>query len=125
MMKLILLSCILLVCSCALEYKDISHQLGPSQLLGTQYVLLEDMLISGINLPPGYGREIGVYKISSVNPTWTGPELISRHTLPKGTNCLKRTVVATVEISDYSNKALAPIEFDLKYIRQKYVERLK
>jgi hypothetical protein len=136
MMKLILLSCILLVCSCALEYKDISHQLGPSQLLGTQYVLLKDMLISGINLPPGYGREIDVYKISSVNPTWTGPELISRHTLPKGTkfviarikkctNCLKRTVVATVEISDYSKKVLAPIEFDLKYLRQKYVERLK
>jgi hypothetical protein len=93
------------------------------------------MLISGINLPPGYGQKINVYKISSLSPTWTGPEIISRHTLPKGTrititsikkctNCYKRTVVSTVEISDYSNCTLAPIEFDLEYIRQKYVERL-
>jgi hypothetical protein len=93
------------------------------------------MLISGINLPPGYGQEINVYKISSVNPTWTGPEIISRHTLPKGTviaiksikkcrNCFKRTVVATVEILDYSKYTLVPIEFDLEYIRKKYVERL-
>ena len=69
--------------NCALKYTDAIGEPEYASLLNSRYSLLAEMFISGVNLPPGYGKDIGVYDIS---PTGlSGPEILSEEVLKPGT----------------------------------------
>ena len=88
------------------------------------------MYISGINLPPGYGKDINIYSIHSIDPTWDGPELINRDTLRPGT-ILKilsirrstnfaifndKKVEAIVSVEPYKKTVNVPVVINLNFI---------
>jgi hypothetical protein len=70
---------LLLLTGCIAYDKHVDKLYGFS--VNDEYTLLEDMYISGINLPPGYGNDVNIYTIELTQPSWGGPELISRETL--------------------------------------------
>jgi len=132
-MKYILLIAIsFLFIGCKAQFKDISHQAGYNSLVNKTYYLMEEMYILGVNLPPGYGQNIDVYKVGPIYPTWTGRELISREILPIGTaltiksietckNCLDNRIEIILSIPSNSNLSHlnlvnAPIKMNIKYI---------
>ena len=69
--------------SCALKYTDVSGKPEYASLLNSRYSLLTEMTIFGVNLPPGYGKEIHIYKIYSTS--LNGPEILSEEVLKPGT----------------------------------------
>ena len=69
--------------NCALKYKDVSDNPKYAPLLHSRYSLLKEMTIFGVNLPPGYGKEIHIYKIYSTS--LSGPEILSEEALKPGT----------------------------------------
>ena len=72
-----------LLSSCALKYTDVSNEPEYAPLLNSRYSLLTEMSIFGVNLPPGYGKDINVYDI---HPTrLSGPEIRSEEVLKPGT----------------------------------------
>ena len=137
--KLILFGTLLLLAGCRAEYKDISGEREFSEYIGQKYRLKADMDYSGVNAPPGYSDEIHFYVISSRDPGWSGPEVVTRETLPIGAiviitkveeceNCLTfgaplRHVL--VKIHEYAPVNL-PIQLDLdEIISGKHVEKIE
>ena len=115
-----------LTSGCKLEYKDVSDLPEYKSLLNSSFSLKTEMYISGINLPPGYGKEINIYSINP-NRNWDGPELITRDPLKTGTilkiqslrrcNTLwVRTVQAVVVVDLFKKIVNVPIVIDLEYI---------
>ncbi|NOU36607.1 MAG: hypothetical protein HOO88_07540 [Kiritimatiellaceae bacterium] len=128
-MKKLICLVLLLLNGCIARYKDISRLPEYSSLIGKHYVLTSDMYISGVNAPPGYGSEIDYYKISPIHPTWSGPELISRHILStnniltvknirKCTNCpFEDRIEAVVTTHPYIPAINdVPVRIRLKYL---------
>lgn len=70
---------------CKASYKDISQEADFSGYIGEKYILISDMDFSGVSAPPGYSDEIHYYVISSRDPGWSGPEVVTRKTIEKGT----------------------------------------
>ncbi len=69
--------------NCALKYEDVSNKPEYAPLLNSRYSLQTEMYLYGVNLPPGYGKDINVY---DVYPTrLSGPEIISEKVLEPGT----------------------------------------
>ena len=69
--------------NCALKYMDVSDKPEYASLLNSRYSLQAEMYLYGVNLPPGYGKDINVYDIS---PTGlSGPEILSEEVLKPGT----------------------------------------
>lgn len=85
MRKIIFILILLILAGCSVSYKDISSDDRFVSYIGKEYIFLEDMHLSGVNLPPGYEDTIDVYTISRKSRAWGGPELITRVTLKKGT----------------------------------------
>mgnify|MGYP003600503293 CR=1 FL=1 len=69
--------------SCALKYTDVSGEPEYASLLNGRYSLLTEMTIFGVNLPPGYGKDINVYDIYPTR--LSGPEIRSEEVLKPGT----------------------------------------
>lgn len=69
--------------SCALKYTDVSNEPEYASLLNSRYSLLTEMSIFGVNLPPGYGKDINVYDIYPTR--LSGPEILSEEVLKPGT----------------------------------------
>ncbi|WP_444932881.1 hypothetical protein [Microbulbifer sp. JTAC008] len=136
---IIVVALALLLSACRAEYKDISSEPEYSQYIGKQYKLISDMDYSGVNLSRGYSDEIHVYIISSRDPGWSGPEVVTRETLPTGsvviiskveecTNCLTFGAPlrrAQVEIKGVPSINL-PIQLDFDQILSgKHLERVQ
>lgn len=124
---------------CDAEYKDVSEGHDFIYYIKTSYVLTSDMDISGVNLPPGYSKEINVYIISSRDHSWSGPEVITRDILKKGTlitinkvyectNCLtfgNKLRHAIVTIKNYKTEINVPIQLNLELIKSgKHVNKV-
>jgi len=136
-MRYLALIIIFINCGCTINYKDVSQLSEYKPLLMTRYELTKRMYISGINLPPGYGKDINIFSIEKTNPTWAGPELISRDTLEigtiltilsirKSTHLLDRRVEAIVDVKYFKKTADVPIEINMEYIKSnEYVVRIK
>ena len=118
----------------ALKYADISERPDYQHLIGTRYVSTGTMRISGVNLPPGYGPEIDIYTLEpSLDWDWTGPERISRETLPVGTtmtvesvwrctNCpFENRIMVRVAVKEFAKEVDVPIKIDIKYLAPPYV----
>ncbi|MHB8791307.1 MAG: hypothetical protein ACYDBT_15670 [Desulfobulbaceae bacterium] len=126
---------LLLLSGCVANYQDMSGHPGYAHLISTSYTTKEDMYITGINLPPGYGKNINVYLITPTNNIAIGPEVITRVILNKGTdftirgiknctNCLEKEVIAIVSLGSYVKEVDVPVEISLNYIKPKYVSKI-
>ncbi len=136
-MKKICLIFILLLIGCVSEYEDASDHPKYNQFINIYYILTQDMYISGVNMPPGYGKEIDIYIISSINPTWSGPEVITRDVLDSGTilrinsmqkctNCLEDRVRAIVSLDSFIKAKDVHVVIDLEYIlSDKNLQKIK
>lgn len=98
------------------------------------------MLISGVNLGPGYGKNIDVYYIRPISMRVVGPEIIADDTLKPGTVLeIKhierstvyiplegRRIIATVKVESFNKAVEVPINIDMEYIQStNYMERVR
>ena len=129
---------LIFIFGCALRFKDVSPEY--SSLLGNRFSLESEMYISGVNLPPGYGKDINIYIISPILPTWIGPELITRDTLKQGT-ILKiqgvrksinsvllegKQIEAVVEVELYEKAVNVPVVIELRHLRSlRWLEKVE
>lgn len=137
--KIVVVACTLLLIACRAKYESISNDPEFSKYVGLKYKLKSDMDYSGVDLPPGYSNEIGIYVISSRDPGWDGPEVVTRDTLPTGsvitvneveecTNCLDfgvplRHVLVTIEGRSPVN---VPVQLNLnQIISGKHLEQIQ
>lgn len=127
-----------MVCGCSTpqKFEDVSSRPGYHAFIGAKYELQVAMHLSGVNAPPGYEKTVDYYVIDPTSPSWSGPELITRETLPPGTeitvesvrrctNCPFEDVVsAEVRISDYRPHFSRPIHIQLKYLTPVFAKDL-
>jgi len=129
-----------LLCGCMLKYEDVSKEPEYTPLLNTCYSLRTDMLIYGVNLDPGYGKDIDIYEIVPMSMRTRGPEIIMEDTLNTGTilevQSVKRSInsvlfegkniQAVVRVNPYAKSVNVPVVIDLKYIQStNYVSKLE
>lgn len=129
-----------LLCGCMLKFEDVSEESEYVPLLSTRYSLMEDMRIQGVNLGPGYGKDIHVYMIDPVWLKITGPEIITEDILNSGTILEVRSVQrsinsvllegkkvqAVVEVNPCAKAADVPVVIDLKYLQStNYMQRIE
>ena len=116
----------LLLCGgCAIRYKDVSNRPEYKSLIGTTHITTNAMYISGVNAPPGYGKNIDYYKVHPLSFRWSGPEKISEDTFPAKTKLtvqavrkpasyfLGDKVQCEIKISPYKPKEPHPIYISL------------
>ena len=120
-----------LIFGCALKFEDVSHLPEYRSLLGNRFSLESEMFISGVNLPPGYEKDINIYIIGPTRPSWTGPELITRNTLEKGTilriQGIRRSINSVllegkqievvVAVESYDKAVSVPVVIEIKHLR--------
>ena len=125
------------ISGCVLKFEDVSERY--STWINMRFSLKTEMYISGVNLPPGYGKDINIYTIQPTLPTWSGPELITRDTLKPGTFLkvvgIRRSInsvllegkkiEAVVEVEPYEKDVNVPVVIELKYLNAfNYTTRL-
>lgn len=110
------------------NFKYVSEQEQYNSYISKQFSLKDGMQLSGVNLPPGYNKDINIYYLEPVSPSWSGPELISREELDKGTvftiiqirectNCFEDQIQAVVHLEVNKKLAAVPIVIDLEQIK--------
>ena len=72
-------------CDTPAKFKEVSSDAAYHSYVGAVYVLEVPMHLSGVNAPPGYEKTVDYYVLNPASPSWSGPELITRDTLPQGT----------------------------------------
>jgi hypothetical protein len=119
------------LCGCVVRYEDVSNKPEYASLLNARYSLSTNMLLSGINLGPGYGKDIDVYYIKPISMKVVGPEIITEDVLEPGTTLsimsIERSTVsipfegrrttATVSVEQYRKAVEVPIEIDIEYLQ--------
>ncbi len=137
----VLLACLLfLFCAGCIRFEDVSAEAEYSPLIDTRYSLSTNMLIYGVNLDRGYGKNISVYMIDPMSMRTVGPEIITEDILKMETVLeLKsierstihipfegRRIIATVTVDIFAKTEDVPIVIDLKHIQStNYMQRLK
>ena len=128
---LIFMSFFLSLSGCNANYKDISSDSIVAQYIGQIYVLKNDMNMSGINLPSGYGENIDVYMVNKLySVQHKAPEEITSDIFPKGatftvegvyecTNCLSFSTLRNVSIitNDFSKAVDVPVIMSMHEIQ--------
>ena len=131
--------CLFLV-GCEANYKDVSDDPDFLGYTGQSYRLKKDMLMIGVNLPPGYGQTIDAYYLRKLYEVeHKGREYITRDILPKGskftiqevyecTNCLSfgGSHHVYVDTEDFKKQVDVPIRVKLREITsEESVERIE
>ena len=120
-----------LLCGCMLKYEDVSEEPRFAHFLKTSYSLKTDMFIYGVNLDPGYGKDIDIYIIKPLSMRTVGPEIISENTLKSATtlevqsirrsiNSLfmgEKNIQAVVKVTIFEKSVNVPVVVDLDYIQ--------
>jgi hypothetical protein len=83
---------VLLLSGCALKYREVGIQREYQGLIGTEFVIQEEFLLSGLNAPPGYSNTVDLYLIHPRSFVFKGRELISRQALPGGTRFIVQSI---------------------------------
>jgi len=136
-MKLLLLSVVLLLggCSTVAQYEDVSAVSPYHAYIGAEYALLQPMHFSGVNAPPGYEDTVDYYVVNPTSPSWGGPELITRETLPTGTrikveavrictNCpFERISEARIRLLDHRTEFDRPVHIALKFLTPGFTQK--
>jgi hypothetical protein len=125
---------------CVLKYEDVSKEPEYSPLLNTYYSLGTNMLIQGVNMDIGYGKDIDVYIVKPISMRTAGPEIITNDILKPGTVLeVKRVerstssipfegrrIIATVEVDPFKKVVKVPVEIDLEYLQStNYMNKLE
>lgn len=124
-------------CDVAARFEDVSSRAPYSDYVGGVFELRVRMHISGVNAPPGYEKTVDYYVVKPASPSWSGPELITRETLPVGTlveveavqrctNCFLDfgdRLKAKIRIRGYSPQSDCPIEVPLEYLAPEFVRK--
>ncbi len=85
------------------KFDDVSNESEYSHLINTCYALNTEAYIYGVNLPPGYGKDINVYDILPVSyGRIVGREILSEEILKPG---------VVLEIQSI-NRSTIPIPFE-------------
>lgn len=135
---IILTASVLVFCGCstAQRFEDVSSDPVHSAIVGGHFNLKVPIHISGVNAPPGYEKLIDYYVVHQTSPSWSGPELITRDTLPSGTiftvesvrqcsNCpFERVIDATIRFSSYATEVSRPVHIKLAYLSTELMEPL-
>lgn len=115
---------------CKANYIDISNDPSVSRYIGQQYTAKQDMEIAGINLPPGYGQTVDIYRLGKLYAVQhKAPEEITTEIFPKGgtftvlkvyecTNCLTfgKLRYLTLKTSDFKKTVNVPIKIAMHEI---------
>jgi hypothetical protein len=126
-------------CNTRAKFEDVSNKGDYRSYIGVEYVLKVPTHLSGVNLPPGHRKVIDVYVVNPASSTFTGPELVSRDTLPPGTliivdsvhrckNCFLdfgERLEAHIRIPRYRSAFDHPVKIALKYLEPQFAERVK
>lgn len=124
-------------CSGPVAFQDVSTDPGYHPYVGAAYELKVPMHLSGVNAPPGYAKRVDYYTVNPASPSWSGPELITRETLPPGTtvsvasvrrctNCIfdfGPRVEATFHIEGFQTEFPRPIYMNVKYLTPDFAHR--
>jgi hypothetical protein len=122
-------------CNTAQEFEDVSSQSAYRAYVGSEYALKVEMHLSGVNAPPGYEKSVDYYVVNPSVPSWSGPELITRDTLPVGTvlrvesvhrctNCVfGKLIKAKITLLGYKARDL-PTHIPLQYLSDEFTRRL-
>lgn len=119
------------------KFEDASDEAAYRPYIGAIYVSQVPMHLSGVNAPPGYGKTIDYYRLNPATPSWSGPELITRETLPPGTlieveaverctNCIfdaKDRLEARVRLPQQQMQSAHPITISLNYLAPPFTLR--
>ncbi len=129
---------VLALTGCILQFEEVSQEPEYAPYINGSYSLNTNMLIYGVNLPPGYGEDINVYRITPDIPGMTGPEILTKDRLNSGTTLRIQSVRrstnhlpgypsidAVVTVQSYEESADVPIVINLKYLQStNYMRRL-
>ena len=123
--------CLLLLClavgACTSKYEDVTSQPEYAGMRDRVYVLSEDAVIHGVTLAKDYKGPVDHYVVTE-KPGFAGPEVLSKHPLPRGTvmvvvqvlqcvNCFPRTTDVSLAIGSEPNDAGRPILMDLDSLK--------
>jgi hypothetical protein len=136
--RLLLIPIILAVAGCdtAQEFEDVSSASTYQAYIGVSYASKVEMHLSGVNAPPGYEKSVDYYVVKPSAPSWSGPELISRETLPVGTvlrvesvhrckNCVfGKLIKAKITLPGYKGRIDLPVHIPLQYLGEDFARRL-
>lgn len=132
---LLLAAALLGGCNTPQRHEDVSTSPAFRAYVGATYRLKVPMHLSGVNAPPGYGKTVDYYVVNPTTPGWRGPELITRHTLPAGTevtvrsvrrcvNCpFDEVVQAEIRISGHATEFVRPIHINLRYLAPEFAAK--
>ena len=121
-------------CNTPAKFEEVSSEVPYRAYIGAIYALEVPMHLSGVHAPPGYGKSVDYYVINPTSPSWSGPELVTRDTLPKGTqleiasvhrctNCIFDSgdrLEAIVRIPHNRTQFDRPIKIPLKFLNSPY-----
>lgn len=122
-------------CDTVQKYENVSLDPAYRSYVGALYEFKVAMHISGVNAPPGYKKRVDYYVVNPASPSWGGPELITRDTLPPGTavevesvhrctNCLfGKLFKAKIQIPYYRTEFALPIHVPLQYLAPDFARR--
>lgn len=121
----------------AVRFEEVSADPAYQSYVGVEYVLTVPMQLSGVNAPPGYGKTVDYYVVDAPASNWSGPELVTRVTLPPGTRLRVESVLrcttcyldggarikAGIRLLDYRTPVDRPIHIPLPYLAPAFVRR--
>ncbi len=117
------------------RYEAVSSQPEYEDIVGSEYTFRAEMHLSGVNAPPGYEPTVDYYVVKPAAPSWSGPELITRETLPVGTiarveaverctNCpFENRLRARITLAAYP-RLDRPVYLPLQYLNDDMATRL-
>jgi hypothetical protein len=130
MSRVLIILVVFALAGCKANYIDISDDPSVSHYLGLKYIAKHDMEIAGINLHPGYGSTVDIYRLGKLYAVQhEAPEEITTEVFPKGgaftiekvyecTNCFAfgKLRYLTVKTSDFYKSADIPIKIAIHEI---------
>jgi len=74
----------LLLVGCMAQYEDVSADSTHRELIGRDFQTTSDLLVHGVTLDRSYDKRVDLCSVTP-KPGFSGPEVITRQTLPAGT----------------------------------------
>ena len=130
MSRVLLILIVFSLAGCKANYIDISDEPSVSHYIGQKYTAKHDMVVTGINLPPGYGDTVDIYRLGKLYAVQhKAPEEITTEIFPKGgtftiekvyecTNCLTfgKSRYLTVKTTNFKKSFNVPIKIAMHEI---------
>ena len=124
-------------CASVQIYEDVSKDSQYQSLIGQEYRLVKPMYLVGIDLPPGYSKDVEIYFVQEYSGS--GPEDVISYSLEEGlrfvinsvqrcTNCtfgLSKLIKLSIDLKEYTVEQDVPIYFLDNFFNQEYVIKVE